>query len=67
MDLIWNLGVRHKTCHQNYCKNHLLLFFAFFYQGKMLKSKANFYLRYMHLVLQLTIDDRYNQKPWRGL
>ena len=24
-------------------------------------------LCYMHLVLQLTIDDHHNQKPWRDL
>ena len=43
------------------------LFFTSFFQGKMLKSIANLYLSHMYLVLQLIIDGRYNQKPWRGL
>ena len=43
------------------------LFFASYLQGKKLKSIVNFYLRHMNIVLQLITDDRYNQKPWRGL
>ena len=39
---------------------YLLLFF----QGKMLKSIENLHLPYMHLVMQLTIDDRYNQTAY---
>lgn len=31
------------------------------------KNIANLYLRHMHLVLQLITDDRFNQKPWKGL
>ena len=51
----------------NYCKNDLPLFFASFFQGKMLTSIANLYLSHMHSVLQLIIDDRYNEKSCRGL
>ena len=39
---------------------YLLLFF----QGKMLKSIENLHLRHIHLVMQLTIDDRYNQTAY---
>ena len=73
MYILNNKGPNMKPCGtplkylQNYYKNHSPLFFASFSQGKMLKSIANLYLHHTHLVLQLTIGDRYNQKPWRGL
>ena len=66
MDLVWNLAECHEKCHSHYCKTHSPLFFVSFFQGKMLKSIKNLYLGHMHLVLQLIIDDWYNQKPWRN-
>ena len=49
------------------CKSHLPLFFVSFFQGNMLRCIENLYPPHINLVLQLTIDDRYNLKPWRGL
>ena len=40
---------------------------CFLFSRSDAKNIANLDLRHMHLVLQLTIDDRYNQKSWRGL